>query len=157
MSGQQTNEWIRLINNPKYEIDRLRIEDYKADFYRYDFSKLMIPRYDFLGYIDTNYRRIRITFNSITKSSVNSGTYLVKGVSLVGKNKCEFSGDIVIDQIRLYKNMHFGADDMFKDQGMQKQGAMIGKYKFKENPDQLESGDFTGVMTLYWYLDRHGV
>lgn len=157
MSGQQTNEWIRLINNPKYDIDRLRIEDYKADYYRYDFSTLMIPRYDFLGYIGSNFRRIRITFTSITKSSSNIGTYLVKGISLVDNNKCDFSGVIAMDQIREYKTMHFGADDKYKDQGIQKQGVLIGKYEFKENPAQLESGIFAGVMTLYWYLDRRGI
>jgi len=157
MSGQQSNEWIRLINNPKYDIDRLRIEDFKADFYKYDFSKLMIPRYDFIGFIGSNYRRIRITFTSITKSSVNIGTYLVKGFSLVGNNKCDFSGEIAIDQIRVYKNMHFGTDDEYKNQGIKKQGVLIGKYEFKENPAKLESGVFAGVMTMYWYLDRHGV
>jgi len=157
MTGQQTMDWLGLLNNPKEDIDKLRIENVKADYYKFDFSTLFVPRHEFLGYIGSNYRRIRINFTSIVKRPDTTGTYDIKGISLVGANKCDFTGEISIDQIREYKSMHYGVDDIYKSRGIVRQGLLIGKYEFKENSNLSESGVFSGVMTLFWYLDRHGI
>jgi len=155
--GQQTKEWLRLLNNPKNIEDKLSEENVKAGFVKYDFSTLFVPRHDFLGYIGSDYRRIKIFFTTIIKDSANSEIYRIKGVSLVGDNKCDFSGTITINQVRLYKTIHFGADNEYSNKGLISQGVLIGDYEFKENPDQNHSGIFQGVMTLYWYLDKFGI
>ena len=48
---------------------------------------------NFLGFIGTNYKRLRITFTSIKKSEKNKDVYEVEGFSTVmNKNKRTFKG-----------------------------------------------------------------
>jgi hypothetical protein len=81
---------------------------------------------------------------------------MVRGNSLVLNNKCDFMGTITIKQIREFESFHFGVDEMFKDKGIKAQGLLIGDYSFKENKDQPHSGEFIGVMTILWYIDKNG-
>jgi hypothetical protein len=155
--GQQTEEWIKMLNNPKYDSYELGKENLKDDFLKYDFSTLLVPRQEFLGYIGSDYRRLKIFFSSVVKDSSNGDTYEIKGISLVGDNKCDFSGTIKITQIRAYKTMHFGLDNKFENRGLKSQGILIGDYELKENPNQNHSGVFEGIMTLNWYLDEFGI
>jgi hypothetical protein len=152
--GQQTEEWMKMLENPKYDSYELEKENLKNDFLKYDFSTLMVPRQEFLGYIGSDYRRIKIFFSSVVKDSSNEDTYEIKGISLVGNNKCDFSGTIKISQVRTYKIMHFGLDNKYENRGLKSQGVLIGDYEFEENPNQNHSGIFKGVMTLNWYLDK---
>lgn len=152
--GQQTKEWINNLNNPQYDTYELRKENVKNDFIKYDFSTLLIPRKEFLGYIGSDYRRIQIFFTSIVKDSLRTDTYKIKGTSLVGNNKCDFSGTIKIAEIRTYKIMHFGLDNKYENKSLKYQGVTIAHYEFKENLNQNHSGIFKGVMTLNWYLDK---
>lgn len=155
--GKQTDEWLKQLENPTYESDRLKDENLKSKYLKYDFSTLLTPRYDFFGYIDPNYRRIKIYFTSISKNQHEPDIYNIKGISIVANNKCTFEGEIKVKQIREYKNMHFGCDEEFKDAGFKAQGILFGEYNFKENPKQKYSGVFEGVMTLYWYVDKHEI
>jgi len=71
-------------------------------------------------------------------------------------NKCNFSGTLIIRQIREYKSLHFGVDENYKDKGIKSQGILIGEYKFKENNKNRYSGEFSGIMSLNWYVNKIG-
>jgi hypothetical protein len=155
--GQQTQYWLDNLENPKFSSYELKNKNSKTEYLKYDFSTLLIPRQDFLGYIDSNFRRINIFFTSISNDPKNKEIYKVNGISIVGNNKCDFEGIITIEQVREYKSMHFGVDNNFENAGFKSQGILIGKYKFKENPKQKHSGQFEGIVTLNWYVDKFGI
>jgi hypothetical protein len=46
--GQQTKAWLEKIENPKYDIDRLKKEDLKTSYSQFDFSTALTPKSDFL-------------------------------------------------------------------------------------------------------------
>jgi hypothetical protein len=152
-----SQRWLNKLETPKYESDKLKNENLKSDYNEYDFSTLLIPRKEFLGYIGSDYKRIRIYYTSISRDETEKDQYTVKGISVVGDNKCDFEGTITLKQIREYINMHYGVDLIHKDDGMKSQGVLIGEYEFKENPNQKYTGTFQGVMTMYWFVDRYGI
>ncbi len=157
--GQKTdfsNDWMNLLENPKYEWDSLKPENLIETYQDYDYSTLLVPRTEVLGYIGSDYRKINIYFLASFKGS-NKNEYKIKGVSLVANNKCDFAGTITITQIREYENLHFGIDNVYKNKGIVAEGMLIGDYRFEENEDQPHSGEFTGIMTIYWYLDKFGI
>ncbi len=157
LQGQQTTEWLNKLNNPEYSIDKLKTENLVSKYQKYDFSTLLTPRTDFIGYIGSDFKRIQIFYSSICKDQADPKIYNVKGVSIVGSNVCDFGGTISVDAIREYETMHFGVDLKYKDDGLKAQGILIGKYSFKENQDQKHSGTFTGIITLRWYVDKFGL
>jgi hypothetical protein len=158
-SGQnidQTKKWINQLENPKYDIYELKPDNLIDKYKAYNFSTLLTPKSDFIGYIGDDYKRIYIYYTSITKDTLTND-YKITGLSLVGNNKCDFEGTIKIKQIREYKNMHFGVDEIYKNEGIKAQGLLIGEYNLKEDINQQHSGEFIGVMTLYWYIDRFDI
>lgn len=155
--ANQEREWIRQLEHPKNKQDELKYGNFLLKYIHYDFSTLFTPRSDFFGYIGKNYRRLQIVFTSITKSPVNNTKYLVKGISIASGNKCNFSGMLEIKQIHEFKNIHYDADDMPKNEEAQSQGLLLANYELDENPTQKYSGVFKGVMILYWYVDKDGI
>ncbi len=155
--GQQTEQWINKLENPKYSSLELKENNLKEKYFEYDFSTLLVPKSNFLGFIGDEYRRLRIFFTRISKNNTKPDIYEIKGISLVNENKCDFKGTIKITQVREYKNMHYGCDDEFKDEGFKAQGLLIGNYKFNEDHNQDHSGTFEGVMTLFWFVDRYNI
>jgi hypothetical protein len=147
-----SQDWIKLLENPRYEKFKLKPENYVKKYMSYDFSRLIKPKTEFLGFIGKDYQRIFIYFNSVKKSS-DKGIYLVSGTTLVLNNKCNFSGTITIMQIREFKTLNFGADQLYKD-SIKTQGLIIGDYRFEEYKNQSHPGEFKGVMSLFWYINR---
>lgn len=131
--------------------------DIKLELKDYDFTSLIFPDDDFLGYIGSNYRRIQVFYTTVQKSTTNPLTYQVSGVTVVSNNKCDFSGTISIESIRKAKNMHYGVDMMYMDAGFQSQGIMIANYHFKEDPNQNHVGAFSGKMILWYLIDKNGI
>lgn len=123
----------------------------------YDFSSLLVPATPFLGFIGDDFRRMDMFFTSVSKSADEDNVYLVKGISLVANTRCDFGGWIRIEQVREFKALHFGVDEIYKDAGMRAQGLLIGRYRFEEMSDQPHSGVFDGVMASSWVLDRNGI
>jgi len=150
--GNQIEEWIKQLEHPKWESDELKPQNFKSKYIKYDFSNLLMPRSKFLGYIEPNYKRIKLHFSSIRK--IEPDKYNVKGTSIVGKNNCGFEGQIIIKQIRELKRMNLGCDEELRNVGFKAQGLLWGEYEFKENPANKHSGMFKGIMTLYWFLDK---
>jgi hypothetical protein len=152
--AEQTDKWIQSLEHPRWEIYRLKEDNLKFQYIKFDFTTLPVPRSDFLGYIGQNFRRLKIQFTTVKKELGTQDKYRVIGYSIVKNNKCDFEGVIKIIQIREYKQMHYGVDDEYKDRGIQSQGILLAEYVFNENEKQKFSGTFEGVMTLYWYLDK---
>jgi len=76
-SAGQTEEWIRMLEKPKFQGDKLKLDDQISKYLKYDFSTLLIPRRTFFGFIGDNYQRLDIYFTSISKSDSDEGLYLV--------------------------------------------------------------------------------
>ena len=76
---------------------------------------------------------------------------------MVKSNKCDFTGTITIRQAREFETFHYGVDEMYRETGLKAQGVIIGEYSLKENKDQPHSGEFIGIMSLMWFIDKNGV
>ncbi|WMN07324.1 hypothetical protein QYS48_28500 [Marivirga arenosa] len=132
-------------------------EDIREKLIDYDFTRLIIPNQDFLGFIGSKYRRIKTFYNSIQQDTVDPFKYFIKGVSVVGTNKCDFLGELEIESIHEAKRMELGVDLMYKDAGFKSQGILIANFTFKEDQSQNHVGIFSGKMIIWWLIDRHGI
>jgi|APSaa5957512576_1039674.scaffolds.fasta_scaffold29669_2 hypothetical protein len=155
--GQQSKQLLEKIENPENSLFELKKENFKAKYLKYDFSTLLTPKQDFLGFIGNDFQRIKIYFASISKDEKKHENYFIKGVSVVGTNVCEFKGEIKIVQIREYKTNRSGLDSLHNNASIVSQGILIGNYEFKENSEQFHSGIFKGIVTVNWYLDKLGI
>lgn len=123
--------------------------DIKNDFVKYDISSVLTNTVNsrIFGFIGDNYQRIRIILISVIKNKDNSSQYFVYGKSMVKENICEFQGTITITNVFNFKNPESPGT---------KQGKVIGQYLFYENPSQKHVGQFKGVFSSNWYLDKEG-
>jgi len=154
--SQQTIEWVDNIEKLKFPIhSELKPDNKLTEYLNYDFTDLLMPNSEFLGFIGEDFRRIQVIFEKIQRSDQTKNLYFISGSTTVFNNKCDFEGTIVIDQVREFKKMHFGIDNIYQDSGLIAQGLIIGKYHFNENPLQNHVGIFDGIMTLWWYLDKN--
>ena len=147
----QAQEWLKSIESSH----DLAPGNVKQKYLHFDFSDLMKPKKEFLGYIGAGYQRLKMSFSSVAKSPAHPELYLIEGTAIVGPDTCQFKGTVKIDRMREYKKMHFGVDDAYKDKGIQAQGAVIGNYEFHET-GCTNSGILSGVMTSNWYVDKDG-
>ena len=154
--SQQSERWIDEIEHPKSARHQLSSTDFKAKYLNHDFSQLLIPKSEFLGFIGNDFKRIQIEFKQIKKSMDSSSIYILNGNSTVGNNTCDFNGLIRIKKIKEFKNLHLGVDEIYADSGIVSQGIVFAEYEIKESKDQKYSGAFKGVMTLWFYIDSLG-
>ncbi|MFK7921177.1 MAG: hypothetical protein AB8H47_04430 [Bacteroidia bacterium] len=133
----------------------LKNENTVANYKRYDFSSLWLQTDNdkVLGIIGSNHQRIKVKILTVEKSSEVSLEYLVQGKSWVKGVVCDFSGRILIKEVRELKHFHYGVDEMYKDRGIRNQGILIADYEFNENVDQKYSGKFKGKLYSKWYLN----
>ncbi len=75
-----------------YEVD-------KVLYAEKDFSRVLMPTTEFLGFIGDNYQKLDVVFTSVERDKQNPYTYLVKGYSTTKGNKQSFAGNIVIKKI----------------------------------------------------------
>lgn len=134
----------------------LKPEDVSARYASYDFSGLIIPEQKFIGYIGPDYERIRIIYTSVERDKNDKGKYLVKGVSIVSNNSCDFSGTMRVTGIHELKSMQLGVDSIYKNPGFRAQGIMIAEYKFREDPRGPHPGIFEGSMFVSWLVTSKG-
>jgi hypothetical protein len=148
--------------NPKLLVwvtdDTLLDKEYKESFLKYDFGALWTEfdnRYTY-GIIGNHFQRLKIKIISATKDSLHPEIYHIYGKSMVKGNICSFSGTIEITSIRLFKNLHYGVDEEYKNKGIEKQGILSGIYRFAENSSQTHAGIFEGRLSTLWYLNKEG-
>jgi hypothetical protein len=157
LAGQKVDyseDWLNQLENPKNKSSILIPDNLIGKYEALDFSSLIQPKTEFLGFIGNDYQRININFTKVEKD-LNPRIYRISGHSKVLNNNCDFTGIIEVKQIRAFKSLHFGVDENLKDKGIKAQGALIGNYNLQENSSQSHYGEFSGIMTLYWYLDKN--
>jgi hypothetical protein len=155
--ASQPDKWLHSLEHPTDASEKLGRENRLQSYLKHDFSPLLTPRQEFLGYIGSKYQRLRISLTSVTKNPKASGSYLVTGLSQVGDKNNDFRGTITMTQARAYETMHFGLDDELKTAGIKAQGILVGRFRFEEAPEQPHSGTFEGVMGVYWFVNHDGV
>lgn len=150
----QTVMWEKEILKDK----NLSKKNYKNSILKYDFNSLWTDTDNrfVLGFIGRNYQRLRVKIVSAAKEKNKPDTYAVSGKSMIKNNVCDFSGIIKISKARIYKKMHWGVDDEYKNAGTKKQGIIIAEYQFSENKACIFSGVFTGLLLTRWYIDKNG-
>ena len=123
--------------------------DIKSEFIKYDISSLLTQTRNSIvfGFIGDNYQRIRIKLISVIRNKDNPSQYFVYGKSMVKENICEFQGTITITNVFNFKETDIPGI---------KQGKVVGEYLFNENPAQKHVGQFKGVFSSNWYLDKDG-
>ncbi len=138
-------------------LEGLSNSEYKDSVNHIDFGKLWTETSNTLvfGFIGANYERIRIKIISTHKKN-NTNIYEVVGKSMVKNNVCTFHGTITINSIKIYKVLHWGLDDEFKNKGIKKEGGLIAHYRFEEDSTQTHSGIFEGIIITTWYIDHLG-
>lgn len=122
----------------------------------HDVSELLKPKTEFLGFIEPNFQRLKIKFESVKRDPKHPERYLVEGSSDVKGNGCKFKGDIHFDRVEIAEAINFGVDDQYKNAGIQKEGQFFGKYEVRETPKMKTCGIFKGQVTLGWYIDKDG-
>ena len=103
---------------------------------------------NFLGFIGTNYKRLRITFTSIKKSEENKDVYEVEGFSTVmNKNKRTFKGTFSL-------RSHYKFAEHTVDVPLPKKGEIVGystfSYELAEDENLTATGVFKGKMIVMW-------
>jgi hypothetical protein len=124
-------------------------QDIKNEFIKHDISHILTQTSNaqVFGFIGDNYQRIRIKLISVIKNKHNPSQYFVYGKSMVKENVCEFQGTITITNV-------FNSKDP-ETAGI-KNGKVVGEYLFLENPSQKHVGQFKGVFSSDWYIDKDG-
>ncbi|MEO0472100.1 MAG: hypothetical protein AAF206_20910 [Bacteroidota bacterium] len=154
--GQQTSQFLEGVENHPSRRFELKAANVVDQYDQHDFSVLLMPQSSFLGFIGDNYKRIKIDFSSVEKSTEAARLYDIKGQSAVGRNTCDFDGTLNIRKVREYQTLHLGVDNMYADSGIVSQGVLIADYELNEAEEQKYSGTFEGVMVLWFYVDREG-
>ena len=154
INADQSKDWINYLENPRYEEYRLKKENFKDGYLSHDFSKIFKPKNKFLGFIEPDFRRLKIKFESIEK--ISGDEYQVVGTTVVKGNICNFTGMVTIQEVREYSELHFGVVEENRSEEIQSQGVVIATYEFLESKSQKYSGIFSGIMTAYWYMNAKG-
>ena len=133
--------------------DVVRETTYDVPYKKYtaplDMEKVLnAEKSNFLGFIGTNYKRLRITFTSIKKSEENKDVYEVEGFSTVmNKNKRTFKGTFSL-------RSHYKFAEQTVDVPLPKKGEIVGystfSYELAEDENLTATGVFKGKMIVMW-------
>ena len=133
--------------------DVVRETTYDVPYKKYnaplDMEKVLnAEKSNFLGFIGTNYKRLRITFTSIKKSEKNKDVYEVEGFSTVmNKNKRTFKGTFSLLS-------HYKFAEQTVDVPLPKKGEIVGystfSYELAEDENLTATGVFKGKMIVMW-------
>ena len=140
-------------NFPRSE--ELKAQNLVTEYNQFDFSNIWTETKNnrVLGIIGEDHQRLKIKLSSVKKDSNNPNKYYVFGKSCVKGTICDFSGTIMLTEIKEVKELHFGVDDEYADDGIKSQGILVADYEFKENSEQKHSGIFKGKLYSKWYLN----
>ena len=150
-------EWLVPDSNERFEDITLELLNKGYDFDRFLFNSSLFVFEDengnancfkessFDGVLGAGYARIEI-FIRPEVERIDSLTFRVKGKSKVGKNICDFAGEIQIEHI-------FHIWERTNDPDSPDYCVMVGRYLLKEDEMQGGSGFFRGVCGVYCYVD----
>jgi hypothetical protein len=131
-------------------------QDVTAVYVAKDFSQLLLPKSEFLGFIGSDYQRLFIRYFSIAQDKKNPALYRVEGSAEAAGTRCGLAGTIKAGKIVKLAQMHWGVDDEYKDKGLKAEGAFKAQYELRENCPGGHAGIFSGEMQLDWYIDHEG-
>jgi hypothetical protein len=134
----------------------LNPQEYRDRFLKYDFGLLWTKSDYPLGFIGQNYQRLHIKIVSAKRDADHPDSYLVSGKSMVKKNICDFTGEIKITNVRLFKTIRGCEKDTSVPGRITQEGIVAGEYHFAERRDQKHAGTFDGVFCSSWYIDKDG-
>jgi hypothetical protein len=106
---------------------------------------------EYIGYIGDNYERLRLKVCAISRDTTSPAKYSLTGHMLWNGEVSAFQGYLEIKSIKKLAVPHWGVDDAYKGKGIQSQGAVFGDFVFN-----LETGDFEGIFSALWLLDKNG-
>jgi hypothetical protein len=129
--------------------------DVTARYLSRDFAPLLVPRSLFIGFIGSDFQRLKIHFASVTKDAANPRLYHLTGTSEVKANRCALDGSITVTRLTGAKTGIIRDEDG-KDVGVRFEGSLYGRYEIKENGLAAVCGAFRGTLQLDWAIDRTG-
>ena len=129
----------------------------KSKVAKFDFGSMWVhddERGTFLGYIGSDYQRLRLVILSAVKDPTSPGTYRVTGKTKVKDVIRSFTGTIKITMIATASGAKLEED--YKVEQIKEAGKIGGEYHFVEDPKETGTGRFDGVFATDWYIDRNG-
>ena len=124
---------------------------------KFDFGPLWTRLHDndsVLGYIGSDYQRLRVAIISARKNPSQPDTYNVTGKSMVKGVIRPFSGTIKITKIA--SSPREGMEEEYKSEQLKGAGYVFGEYHFAEDAKQTNTGKFDGVFASDWIVDKNG-
>lgn len=127
----------------------INTKDVKNELLSFDIGPLLTRTNNpsVMGFIGSEYQRIRMKFVSVIKNKAVNDQYFIYGKSMVKDNVCEFQGTLKITAAYYLK----------ESDGDVKQGIIIGDYILYENPSQKHVGEFKGSFKTEFYIDKQGI
>ena len=127
------------------EFFELRTRDsnnFLDSLYRFNCSNIWLDQNENDGILGLDYKYLTMKFNNIVKK--DSVTYFIQGKSKVGKNICDFEGEIILKYA--HKSKHTDLPNIT-------QGSLAGIYELRENAKQKYSGIFKGTFESFFLID----
>ena len=160
LSGFKTTDELP-IESVKYlrtalEDAGLKSTERKAAYLKYNFAPLWLKTANssIVGFIGSNYQRIRIKLLSATKDTAHQDTYFIAGKSAVGNNICDFSGMIIIRHVRELRKFDTRVDETISP--ARQEGILLAEYHLNENKKLTKTGIFSGILRTKWYINKKG-
>ncbi len=135
-----------------------------SEFNKSNFSKVWLKNQDaVIGYIGDDYQRIHIYLISVIRNQYSDNEYFVYGKSKVKSNVCDFQGKIIITHVCefngterevLYKEALKQGDKEAISRFEKEQGFILAEYYLFENPEQIGSGLFKGIVKSRFYMEK---
>jgi hypothetical protein len=121
--------------------------DVKHQILTFDIASLLTKSSNTIvvGFIGTDFQRLRMKFISAIKNGDVQNQYFVYGKSMVKDNVCEFQGTLTLLSAYFLKK---------SETTEFRQGIIVGDYTLFENPSQKHVGQFKGSFKIAFYLDK---
>jgi hypothetical protein len=152
-TDRERTKWVKdLIDGSK-----LATASERARILQFDFGPMWTRHEDnasVLGYIGTNYQRLRLVILSATKNPNRPDTYDISGKSMVSGVIRAFTGTIQITKVSAAPRD--GLSEDYKAEGIKEAGFVFGEYHFAEDAKQTNTGRFDGVFSTDWIIDKDG-
>lgn len=109
---------------------------------------------DQLGFIGSDYKRLRLKLLTVQPVAGQAGQYAVTGKSKVDANVADFQGTLRVLHVRAHKARPHALD--FEPTIAVKSGIVLAEYELRERKEQAGTGIFRGLLHARWYQDKAG-
>jgi hypothetical protein len=136
-------------------------EELLPQFTHFDYSSLW-TKYDkeILGFIGSDYQRLRIKYLAVVKNAEIPSKYYIYGKRKVQSDVCLFMGEIELIHARMFSGSE-AVDRYYDEKNDEDTGELhsypeyilLAEYRFFENPNQEGSGVLEGILRTDFYVD----